>query len=280
MGAIYLAMHTEMGRTAAIKLLAPITTGRDEALARFKREAKMASRIDNPHAVTIYDFGEAENGLLFLAMEFIDGRPLSKLIAEHRMLPINRVVHITKQIAEALSAAHALGIVHRDLKPDHVMITRQGRDSDYVKVLDFGIAKTVADDSADHLTKTGFVLGTPVYMSPEQLLGERLDGRSDIYSLAIIVYEMLSGKLPFVGDNQQAVMMKRVMSDPIRLRAVAPSLSEPVERAVMAGLERNRESRAPTVEAFASELSRVLNSGTQVMGGVVTGQSGPPGEGR
>jgi serine/threonine protein kinase/formylglycine-generating enzyme required for sulfatase activity len=266
MGAIYLATHIEMGRTAAIKLLAPITSGRDEALARFKREAKMASRIDNPHAVTIYDFGEAENGLLFLAMEYIDGRPLSKLISEHRVLPIDRVVHITNQIAEALAAAHALGIVHRDLKPDNVMITRKGGDSDYVKVLDFGIAKTVADDSADHLTKTGFVLGTPVYMSPEQLLGDRLDGRSDIYSLAIIVYEMLSGKLPFVGDNQQAVMMKRITGAPVPLRSIAPQISESVERVVMMGLAREPDDRVTDVYEFADALNSATHGGTGLLG--------------
>ncbi|HKP14014.1 MAG TPA: SUMF1/EgtB/PvdO family nonheme iron enzyme [Blastocatellia bacterium] len=266
MGAIYQATHTEMGRTCAIKLLAPITSGRDEALARFKREAKMASRIDNPHAVTIYDFGEAESGLLFLAMEFIDGRPLSKLIADLRMLPIDRVAHITDQIAEALNAAHALGIVHRDLKPDNVMITRKGGDADYVKVLDFGIAKTVADDSADHLTKTGFVLGTPVYMSPEQLLGEKLDGRSDIYSLAIIVYEMLSGKLPFVGDNQQAVMMKRITGAPVPLRSIAPQVGEGVERVVMQGLAREPDERVADVLAFADALSNAMHGGTGLLG--------------
>lgn len=266
MGAIYQAIHTEMGRTCAIKLLAPITTGRDEALARFKREAKMASRIDNPHAVTIYDFGEAENGLLFLAMEFIDGRPLSGIISEHRMLPIDRAAHITYQIAEALAAAHALGIVHRDLKPDNVMVTRKGGDTDYVKVLDFGIAKTVADDSADHLTKTGFVLGTPVYMSPEQLLGEKLDGRSDIYSLAIIVYEMLSGKLPFVGDNQQAVMMKRITGLPVPLRQIAPQVSEGVERVVMQGLAREPDERVTDVLDFADALNNATHGGTGLLG--------------
>ncbi|MEN3334062.1 MAG: eukaryotic-like serine/threonine-protein kinase [Blastocatellia bacterium] len=270
MGAIYQAVHTEMGRTCAIKLLAPITTGREEALARFKREAKMASCIDNPHAITIYDFGVAENGLLFLAMEYIDGRPLSGVIAEHRMLPIDRVVHITNQIAEALAAAHTLGIVHRDLKPDNVMITRKGGDNDYVKVLDFGIAKTVADDSADNLTKTGFVLGTPVYMSPEQLLGEKLDGRSDIYSLAIIVYEMLSGKLPFIGDNQQSVMMKRITGLPVPLRSIAPQVSESVERCVMQGLAREPDERVMDAQAFAEALSAATHGGTGMLGKGVT----------
>ena len=281
MGSIYRAVHTENLRICAIKLMTSLSPGKDDAIARFKREARNSVRIDSVHAVTVYDSGQTDEGLLYLAMEFIDGHALSRVIAEERVLPIERVVHITNQIAEALAAAHALPMIHRDLKPDNIMITRKGANTDFVKVLDFGIAKALADPGGDNLTKTGFVLGTPVYMSPEQLLGEELDPRSDIYSLAIIVYEMLSGRLPFEGDNPQAVMMKRVMSDPIRLRAVAPSLSEPVERAVMAGLQRNRDSRTPTVEAFASELSRVLNSGsTQVMGGVVTGEITPAGEGR
>lgn len=277
MGAIYRAVHTEMSRTCAIKLLTGLSPGNDDAIARFKREAKNSSRIDNVHAVTIYDFGQTQDGLLFLVMELIDGQPLSRLIADQRVLPIDRVVHITSQIAEALAAAHALGIVHRDLKPDNVMIMRRGSDTDFVKVLDFGIAKTVADEGGDNLTKTGFVLGTPVYMSPEQLMGENLDGRSDIYSLAIIAYEMLSGRLPFEGENPQAVMMKRVMSEPIRLGAAAPSVSESVERAVMAGLERDRDTRTSEVQAFATGLSWALHSGTQVMGGAVTGRLGEPG---
>jgi len=280
MGSIYRAVHTENLRICAIKLMTSLSHGNDDAIARFKREARNSVRIDSAHAVTVYDSGQTDEGLLYLAMEFIDGKPLSRVIAEQRVLPIERVIHMTNQIAEALAAAHALPMIHRDLKPDNIMITRKGANTDFVKVLDFGIAKALADPGGDNLTKTGFVLGTPVYMSPEQLLGEELDPRSDIYSLAIIVYEMLSGRLPFEGDNPQAVMMKRVMSEPIRLRAVAPSLSESVERAVMAGLERNRDSRTPTVEAFASELSRVLYSGTQIMGGVVTGPLTPPGEGR
>ncbi len=280
MGSIYRAVHIENLRICAIKLMTSLSPGKEDAIARFKREARNSVRIDSVHAVTVYDSGQTDEGLLYLAMEFIDGKPLSRVIADQRVLPIERVVHITNQIAEALAAAHALPMIHRDLKPDNIMITRKGANTDFVKVLDFGIAKALADPSGDNLTKTGFVLGTPVYMSPEQLLGEELDPRSDIYSLAIIVYEMLSGRLPFEGDNPQAVMMKRVMSDPIRLRAVAPSVNEAVEQAVMAGLERNRDSRTPTVEAFASELSRVLYSGTQIMGVVVTSQLTPPGEGR
>ena len=272
MGSIYRAVHTEMGRTCAIKLLTAVSPGREDALARFKREAKMASSIDSPHAVTIYDFGASEDGTMFLAMEFIDGKPLSKIIAAERPLPLERVVKITSQIAEGLTAAHALGIIHRDLKPDNVMLTRKSGESDYVKVLDFGIAKTVAEDASDNLTKTGFVLGTPVYMSPEQLLGEKLDPRSDIYSLAIIVYEMLSGRLPFEGDNPQSVMMKRIMAEPIRLRNFAPKVSENIEIAVMEGLAREPNTRTPTVEAFAAGLRSAMMGQTQALGGRVTGK--------
>ncbi|HSO75285.1 MAG TPA: serine/threonine-protein kinase, partial [Blastocatellia bacterium] len=269
MGAIYKAVHTEMGRTCAIKLLTHLSPGND-AVARFKREAKMASRIDSAHAVTIYDSGQSDDGTLFLAMELIDGVALSRLLSQEGMLPPARAVHIASQIAEALSAAHSLEIIHRDLKPDNIMITRKGAASDYVKVLDFGIAKTVTDDSADNLTKTGFVLGTPVYMSPEQLLGEKLDPRSDIYSLAIIVYEMLSGRLPFEGDNQQSIMMKRITSEPVRISWVLPGVSDALERAVMDGLTREPAARTRSVEAFAAALNSALQGGTQVLSGRAT----------
>jgi len=276
MGSIYRAIHTEMLRTCAIKLLTAVSPGNEDAVPRFKGEAMMASRIDNPHAVTIYDSGQTEDKLLFLAMEFIDGKALSRVIAEERVLSIERVIHITNQIAEALTAAHALNIVHRDLKPDNIMITRKGNEHDFVKVLDFGIAKTVTEEG-ENLTKTGFVLGTPVYMSPEQILGEKLDVRSDLYSLAIIVYEMLSGRLPFTGDNPQAVMMKRIIGEPVRLRTVAPMLSESIETVVMNGLARDRDHRTPSARVFADELSRAIYSGTQIMGGVVTGRLGDSG---
>jgi serine/threonine protein kinase/formylglycine-generating enzyme required for sulfatase activity len=269
MGAIYKAVHTEMGRTCAIKLLIHLSPGSD-AVARFKREAKMASRIDSAHAVTIYDSGQGEDGTLFLAMELIDGVALSRLLSQEGKLPPARAVHIASQIAEALSAAHALEIIHRDLKPDNIMITRKGAASDYVKVLDFGIAKTVTEDKADNLTKTGFVLGTPVYMSPEQLLGEKLDPRSDIYSLAIIVYEMLSGRLPFEGDNQQSIMMKRITSEPVRISWVLPGVSDALERAVMDGLTREPAARTRSVEAFAAALNSALQAGTQIISGRAT----------
>jgi serine/threonine protein kinase len=276
-GSLYRAVDTEMGRSCTIKLYTAPSTGTEDAIVRFQREAKMAFRINNNHTVNIYDFGRADDRNVFLVMELLEGENLSQIIAKQGVLPLERVIRITTQIAEALSAAHTLGIVHRDLTPDNVMITRKGANTDFVKVLDFGITKMAADDGGESLTTMGSSLGTP-YMSPEQLLGEELDPRSDIYSLAMIVYEMLGGRLPFDGDNPQAVMMKRVTSDPIPLRAVAPYLSEQLERAVMAGLERNPNYRPPTVEAFASQLGRVLNIDTQIEGGVVRGSLPRPSE--
>ncbi|HSE96934.1 MAG TPA: protein kinase [Blastocatellia bacterium] len=266
MGTVYKAVHTEMDRTCAIKVLLASAADSEAAVARFKREARMASRIENPHAVTIYDFGQAEGGLLYLAMEFIDGRSLSQVMEKEWPLGVDRVVNITAQIAEALSAAHSLGIVHRDLKPDNIMITEKGDDREYVKVLDFGIAKSLVESEADKVTRTGFVLGTPIYMSPEQIAGEPIDARSDIYSLALIVYEMLSSRLPFEGDNTQAIMYKRVMSAPIPLRQAASSISDSIERVVMDGLARKSADRLASAIDFAAALSKAANIVTRNIG--------------
>lgn len=265
MGAVYKAIHTQMDRICAIKLLTPVSTDKESSIARFRREAKMTSRIDSPNAVTIYDFGEAEPGLLYIAMEYIQGESLAQVLAREPSLAIERVLSITNQIAGALTAAHSLGIVHRDLKPANIMLTRKKGENEVVKVLDFGIAKSLTDGNDDKLTQTGFLLGTPTYMSPEQVTGENIDARSDVYSLAIIVYQMLSGHLPFEGDNLRTLMMKRVHSDPRPLRAIAPSQSEAVEHIVMSGLSRDPEMRIADVQTFAAALTASL-AGTPSVG--------------
>jgi serine/threonine protein kinase len=262
MGCVYKALHIEMDRSCAIKLLLPLAGDQESARARFRREAKMSSRINSPNAVTIYDFGEAEAGQFYLAMEYIEGESLATVLNHEKLLPLERVLDITDQIARALSAAHALGIVHRDLKPANIMLTRKD-GGELVKVLDFGIAKTVTDDGDDKLTLTGCMVGTPTFMSPEQVLGEPIDSRSDIYSLAIMVYQMLSGSLPFAGENAQTVIMKRLHDAPIPLRAAAPFLTPEMERAVMKGLEREPSKRITDVEQFAASLRAAVAAGDQ-----------------
>src|SRR5262249_31117197 len=183
-------------RKSALKVMHASMVKDVDAISRFNREASNASRISHPNVAAVYDFGETSDGLIFLAMEFVDGPPLTTIIEQTGSLAPARAAEITRQAAEALALAHDMGIVHRDLKPDNVMIARTRDGSDLVKVVDFGIAKA-AGNASQRVTKTGLVVGTPEYMSPEQLAGESLDGRSDIYSLALVAFNMLTGRLPF-----------------------------------------------------------------------------------
>jgi hypothetical protein len=228
MGAVYLGEHVKMGRRSAIKVMNPAMAGDPDAISRFNREASNASRISHPNVCQIYDFGETADGIIYLAMEYIEGASLTAIIEREGALPPVRAVRILKQAAEALASAHDLGIVHRDLKPDNIMIVQARDGSDIVKVVDFGIAKAVAgDDAGQKVTKTGLVVGTPEYMSPEQLSGDKLDGRSDIYSLGLVFYRMLTGVLPFQADSAQEAMIKRLTDEPLPLLDARPDLTFP-----------------------------------------------------
>jgi serine/threonine-protein kinase len=259
MGAVYKGQHVKMNRMTAIKVLTSELANNAQFVARFEREAEMASHIDHPNAVNIYDFGEAEDGIVYIAMEFIEGRPLSYLIEKEGALPLERVVRITYQAADALHAAHHIGIIHRDFKPDNIMICQKQGRSDWVEVVDFGIAKRAAAEADNKaLTQTGFILGTPQYMSPEQVAGEPLDLRSDLYSLAIVSYEMITGALPFGGNSPQSVMVNRLLQPPMPLRQVRPSLTLPpaVEGVIMRALARYPVDRYSSTMEFAEELDR------------------------
>jgi serine/threonine-protein kinase len=230
MGAVYLGEHVKMGRKSAIKVMAAQMSQDPDAISRFNREASNASRISHPNVCQIYDFGETPDGLIYLAMEFIEGQALKDLIEAEGALHPARAASILKQAADALQAAHDLSIVHRDIKPDNIMVV-QGKDgTDVVKVVDFGIARAVGgDETGQKVTKTGLVVGTPEYMSPEQLSGDKLDGRSDIYSLALVLYRMLTGTLPFAADSAQEVMIKRLTDDPLPLDQARPDLVFPAK---------------------------------------------------
>jgi eukaryotic-like serine/threonine-protein kinase len=260
MGQVYLAEHVKMGRKSAIKVMNPAMVHDPDAVARFNREAANASRITHPNVCAIYDFGETPEGLIYLAMEFVEGEPLTDVLERERALPAPRAAAIFLQVADALQAAHDLGIVHRDLKPDNIMLARARDGSDVVKVVDFGIAKAVAGDDSQKVTKTGLVVGTPEFMSPEQLSGDKLDGRSDLYALALVLFKMLTGKLPFAGGTVQETMVKRLIDDPATLAAVRPDLAFPpgLQATLDAALTRSPADRYRSTTKFARDVAAVL----------------------
>jgi serine/threonine protein kinase len=231
-----------------------------DAVARFNREAANASRISHPNVCAVYDFGETPEGLIYLAMEFVEGEPLTELLAREGELPVARAGAIFLQVADALQAAHDLGIVHRDLKPDNVMLSR-GRDgTDIVKVVDFGIAKVVGGRDTQKVTKTGLVVGTPEFMSPEQLAGDPVDGRSDLYALALVFFKMLTGELPFEGTTAQDTLVQRLTDEPATLAAVRPDLRFPpgLQATLDTALARDPADRYQSTAKFANDVAGVL----------------------
>ncbi len=259
MGTVYLAEHVKMGRKAALKVMNPGMTADTDAIARFNREAANASRLNHPNVCGIYDFGETPEGLIYLAMEYIEGESLTSLIAKSGALAPQRAAAIIHQAADALAVAHDYGIVHRDLKPDNIMIAKGRDNTDLVKVVDFGIAKASASD-AQKVTKTGLVVGTPEYMSPEQLAGDKLDGRSDIYSLGLVAFNCLTGKLPFPSESAQEAMIMRLTDEPKTLAEMkADAVWPPALQAVMdKALARDVNDRYQKASEFGRELTKAV----------------------
>jgi serine/threonine-protein kinase len=259
MGAVYLGEHLRIGRLDAIKVMRGGLAEDSDSITRFNRGARHLSAIRHPNVCTLYDYGETEDGSPFLALELIEGESLKEIIDREGALPVPRALAIARQIAAALQAAHDAGIVHRDLKPGNVMIER-GRDgSDVVKVVDFDIAKGPEARTGDEVTELGFVVGTPEYMSPEQLMGERLDGRSDLYSLGLVLFRMVSGALPFRGGSTQEIMLQRLTTEPLTLGQIRAGLSgTPGLQAVLdRSLAREKEKRHANATEFAADLDRL-----------------------
>ena len=255
MGSVYVGKHVLMDKTVAIKVLRPSLALDDNVVRRFSREAKAASRISHPHAVSVTDFGESENGVVFLVMEYLDGRTLKEIIKSEGPMKLARAIEIIRQVAGALDAAHEQGVVHRDLKSDNIMLS-QTNGGDWAKVLDFGIAKIQQSETHDaDITAANLVIGTPQYMSPEQCSqSTAIDARSDIYSLGIIIYEMLAAQLPFTGESPTVIMMKQVQEPPPSILDARPELPGSIAQVISKALAKQPQDRYQT----AGELSRAL----------------------
>ena len=255
MGRVYLAEHVRMGRLSAVKVMSPALMPTDDAVSRFNREASNASRINHPNVAAIYDFGEGETGTLYLAMEYVDGETLAALLRREGALPPVRAAGIARQIADALNAAHLLGIIHRDLKPDNVLVTTDAEGNELVKVVDFGIAKSV-QAKGQTVTTVGMSIGTPEYMSPEQLAGESLDARSDIYSLGLVTFVMLTTELPYPDVTSRQSLVRRLTEPPRTLAEVRPDIawSPALQAALTRALSPDAHDRYPKATEFAREV--------------------------
>src|SRR2546421_3094918 len=256
MGSVYLGKHVLMDKRVAIKVLRPSLAMDNDVVARFSREAKAASAIAHPHAVSVTDFGESENGVVFLVMEYLDGRTLKEIVKSEGPLAVDRVVEIVRQVAGALDVAHQQGVVHRDLKSDNIMLS-QTSGAEWAKVLDFGIAKIQQPEGEQDvdITAANLVIGTPQYMSPEQCSQSGpIDARSDIYSLGIIVYEMLAGRVPFTGESPTIIMMKQVQDPPPSILKARPELAPGVAQVISRALAKQPADRFQS----AGELSAAL----------------------
>jgi hypothetical protein len=228
MGRVYLAEHVRMGRLSAVKVMSPALAPTADAIGRFNREAANASRINQPNVAAIYDFGETEDGTLYLAMEYVEGETLTAVLSREGAFSPMRAAEITGQIADGLTAAHHLGIVHRDLKPDNILVTRSHDGREWVKIVDFGIAKTTQTaEPEQNVTSLGVAVGTPEYMSPEQIAGEQLDGRTDLYSLGLVLFNMLTCALPHPALTSKQSLVQRLTARPRTLADVRPNVSWP-----------------------------------------------------
>jgi len=256
MGAVYKGKQRSVNRVVAIKTLRPALADNEEFVTRFFREAKIASMISHPHCVTVLDFGQTSENILFLAMEFLDGQELSERLSQGGLTQV-QIIKIGVQIASALSAAHSHQIIHRDLKPDNIFLLNMSNDEIFAKVLDFGIAKDANDD---HKTRTGQIFGTPEYMSPEQCSGLELDGRSDLYSLGCILYEIVTGHPPFQGNNPMSILMGHVSAEVVAPSAQGVQLWPGLEDIILKLLQKEPAARFANADALVLALKEALSN--------------------
>jgi len=258
MGTVYRARHILIDRLVALKVLNQRFVEDEAARIRFQREARAAGRLQHMNAVSVTDFGQTAEGYVYIVMELLEGRTLREIVAKEAPLETARAVSIMLQVSAAVGAAHDAGVIHRDLKPANIFVTQRSDLPAIVKVLDFGIAKLAADtleeDDVENLTQVGAMIGTPRYMSPEQCNGLELTPASDVYSLGVILYEMLTGMAPFTGSSPLAIAVKHASEPPRSPREIVSSIPENLEQLILNALEKRPENRPANATAFRNQL--------------------------
>ncbi|HYK83572.1 MAG TPA: serine/threonine-protein kinase [Gemmatimonadales bacterium] len=262
MSYVYLAKEVATGQEVAIKVLSPKLASDRSSVERLRREAGLAMRLDHPNVCRILRLGESEDGLIYLVMPFFKGELLSDREVKSGPMAVAPGLDVLRQVCTGLHHAHELQIVHRDLKPENIMLVPVDGGRDRAVVMDFGLAKERrADPAIAKLTATGIILGTPEFMSPEQIRGRPLDGRSDIYALGIVAFEMFTGKLPFQGRNAQEMMIARLRGKPLKLRQLRPDLPEGLEKTLARAMESSPDARFGTALEFAEALGAAAEGG-------------------
>jgi serine/threonine-protein kinase len=263
MGEVYLAEHRLLKRPCAVKLIRPEAVADPGARARFEREVQITAALTHPNVVEVYDYGRAEDGAYYYVMEYLPGLNLRQLVERHGPLPPGRAVHLLRQVCRALSLAHAEGLIHRDIKPSNVIVARSGGLEDQAKLLDFGLVLPRARSGAPGLTREGQVLGTPLFMAPEQATGDgrSVDGRSDLYALGAVAYYLLTGRPPFEGDDGLAVLIAHARDPAVPPSRVRADLPEDLERVVLRCLAKDPAGRFPDAEGLERALGACACAG-------------------
>ena len=280
MGSVYKAEQPAMNRLVAIKVLHPRYANRNDLVSRFRREARAMSQLQHPNTARVYKFGQLPDGAPYFVMDYLEGKNLAHVVRAEGPMKAERAIPIMVQVCGALDEAHVAGIIHRDLKPENVFLTKQGGTEDFPKVLDFGLAKVSEKQmgrGSMMLTQQGMVFGTPEFMSPEQTQGAALDRRSDVYSLALIMYELLTGKLPFDATKPIDIMRAHLQDPPIPLNERVSGLhfSDELQAALAKALAKKPDDRHATAKEFGEALRQSMgNSGDFARGGV--SPSSPP----